>query len=127
AVGDIDLKALIELDRAHGRLATVTAVRPPARFGALETDGWRVTKFKEKPYGGDAWINGGFFVCSPAVIDYIEGDLTVFEQEPLERLASEDQLAAFHHDGFWQAMDTLRDRYALEELWASGKAPWRIW
>jgi glucose-1-phosphate cytidylyltransferase len=127
AVSDIDLRRLVELDRSHGRLATVTAVRPPARFGALETDGWRVTSFKEKPYGADAWINGGFFVCSPEVIDYIESDQTVFEQDPLERLVADGELAAYHHDGFWQAMDTLRDRYALEELWASGSAPWRTW
>ncbi len=124
AVGDIDLTALVAFHRQHGRRATVTAVKPPARFGALEMDGYAVTRFREKPTSSEAWINGGFFVLSPSVIDYIEGDATLWEREPLERLAQEKELVAFHHHGFWQAMDTLRDRNHLEELWASGGAPW---
>jgi glucose-1-phosphate cytidylyltransferase len=127
AVAAIDVRALVDFHREHGKKATVTAVRPPARFGALESVGTNVTRFTEKPAGGDAWVNGGFFVLSPSVLDYIEDDLTVWEREPIERLAQEGELSAYHHDGFWQAMDTLRDRYALEELWASGKAPWKIW
>lgn len=127
AVGDVDITSLLAFHRAHGRLATVTAVRPPARFGALETDGDRVVRFKEKPASGEAWINGGFFVLSRAVLDYIDGDETLFEHEPLERLAADGELALYRHDGFWQPMDTLRDRNQLEELWSSGKAPWRIW
>jgi glucose-1-phosphate cytidylyltransferase len=127
AVGNIDIRALAKFHHNQGTLATVTAVRPPARFGALEGDGDRVTRFKEKPAGGDAWINGGFFVLSPKTLDYIAGDDTLWENEPVEKLASEGQLSAYHHNGFWQPMDTLRDRTALEELWASGNAPWKIW
>jgi len=127
AVGNINIGALVDFHRHQGKLATVTAVRPPARFGALESDGERVLRFKEKPAGGDAWINGGFFVLSASVLDYVAGDSTLWEHEPLERLAAEGQLAAYHHDGFWQAMDTLRDRHALAELWASGAAPWKTW
>jgi glucose-1-phosphate cytidylyltransferase len=127
AVGPVDIRALVAFHKQQGKKATVTAVRPPARFGALESDGASVTRFTEKPPGGDAWINGGFFVLSREVLDYIDGDSTLWEQEPIERLANEGQLAAYHHDGFWQAMDTLRDRNALEELWASGSAPWKTW
>jgi len=127
SVGNIDLHALLDFHDSAGRLATVTAVRPPARFGALESDGNLVTRFKEKPAGGDAWINGGFFILSPQVLDYIDGDLSVWEHAPLERLAEEGQLAAYHHEGFWQAMDTIRDRQALDELWSSGQAPWKVW
>ena len=127
AVGDVDVARLLAFHRAEGRLATVTAVRPPARFGALETDGNRVVRFQEKPAGGEAWINGGFFVCSPGVLDYLGDDDTLFEHEPLERLARDGELAVFRHEGFWQPMDTLRDRNTLEELWASGEAPWRVW
>jgi len=127
AVGAIDISAVVSLHKAEGTLATVTAVRPPARFGALTTQNKRVTRFNEKPAGSDAWINGGFFVLSPAVVDYIEGDQTVWEQEPLERLASEGQLASYYHDGFWQPMDTLRDRDLLEYRWSRGQAPWKIW
>ena len=126
AVGQIDITELVKFHRSQGKKATVTAVRPPARFGAIETDGAIVTHFKEKPAGGDAWINGGFFILSPAVLDYIEGDATLWEQEPLESLAQEGEIAAYHHHGFWHAMDTLRDRQYLEELWASGHAPWKI-
>jgi len=127
AVGDIDVRALVQFHRSQNTYATVTAVRPPARFGSLESDGSRVLRFKEKPVGGDAWINGGFFVLSPSVLDYIEGDATLWEHRPLERLTADGQLSAFHHGGYWQAMDTLRDRHALEELWSSGNAPWKIW
>ncbi|MCU1492523.1 MAG: Nucleotidyl transferase [Acidimicrobiaceae bacterium] len=127
AVGSVDVTKVVEFHKSQGTLATVTAVRPPARFGALQIEDDRVVRFKEKPVGDDAWINGGFFVLSPSVIDYIKGDESIWEHEPLERLASEGQLAAYHHEGFWQPMDTLRDRHALEELWATGNAPWRIW
>lgn len=127
AVGDIDVRKLVDYHYQEGRLATVTAVRPPARFGALECSGNRVTSFQEKPAGDDAWINGGFFVLSPKVFDYIDGDDTLWEREPVERLAAEGELTAYFHRGFWQPMDTLREKYALEELWSSGKAPWKLW
>ena len=126
-VGDIDVTASIAAHRRRGRLATVTAVRPPGRFGALELSGESVSGFREKPEGDGGWINGGFFVCSPKVGDYIEGDATVWEREPMERLAAEGQLGAHLHQGFWQPMDTLRDRRQLEALWASGQAPWKVW
>jgi len=126
-VGDVDVTASIAFHRAHGRLATVTAVAPPGRFGALERQGDRVTAFTEKPPGDGGSINGGFFILSPLVIDRIEGDETVWEQEPLRGLAREGQLRAFDHPGFWQPMDTMRDRDLLERLWASGTAPWRVW
>ena len=126
-VGDVDISAVIDLHRKSGRLATVTAARPPGRFGALRFDGDVVTGFQEKPEGDGGWINGGFFVVSPKVGSYIDGDSTVWEREPLERLAAEGQLGVHFHDGFWQPMDTLRDRHHLEALWASGKAPWKVW
>jgi glucose-1-phosphate cytidylyltransferase len=126
-VGDVDIGASIAFHRRHGRLATMTATRPPGRFGALDISGERVLAFKEKPKGDGGMINGGFFVLSPKVIDLVEGDHTVWEQEPLERLAHDDQLRAWRHDGFWQPMDTLRDRNLLEQLWASGHAPWKVW
>lgn len=126
-VGDIDIAASIAFHRAHGRQATVTAVAPPGRFGSLERQGDRVTAFTEKPPGDGGSINGGFFVLSPRVIDRIEGDTTLWEQEPLRGLARDGQLAAFDHPGFWQPMDTMRDRDLLERLWASGQAPWRVW
>jgi glucose-1-phosphate cytidylyltransferase len=126
-VGDVDITAGIALHRETGRLATVTATRPPGRFGALRFEGDRVTGFQEKPVGDGGWINGGFFVASPKIGDYIEGDATVWEREPMERLASEGQLSVYFHDGFWQPMDTLRDRRQLEDLWATGQAPWKIW
>ena len=125
-VANIDLKALVDFHQRQKVLATVTSVRPPGRFGALVTNGSRVLSFQEKPEGGSG-INGGFFVLSPAVIDYIEGDHTVWEGEPLERLAREGQLAAYAHEGFWHPMDTLRDMNELEALWSSGKAPWKVW
>jgi len=126
-VADIDLKAAIALHEREGRLATVTAAQPPGRFGALEADGSRVLGFREKPVGEGGWINGGFFVLNPKVGDYIEGDATVWEREPLERLAHDGQLSVYYHHGFWQPMDTLRDKRHLEELWEAGKAPWKVW
>ena len=127
-LADIDIPALLAFHEQAGVLATVTAARPPARFGAMDIDGdARVTGFREKPEGDGGWINGGFFVCSPKVGDYIDQDSTTWEREPLERLAQERQLAAFEHDGFFQPMDTLRDRQHLDALWASGEAPWAVW
>ncbi|HEV2442427.1 MAG TPA: glucose-1-phosphate cytidylyltransferase [Steroidobacteraceae bacterium] len=126
-VSNLNLTDLIKFHRGHGRIATVTAVRPPARFGRLELEGDRVARFDEKPLSGEAWINGAFFVLEPRVFDYIEGDATQFEREPLERLASDGQLMAYRHNGFWQCMDTMRDKVRLESLWASGDAPWKIW
>jgi glucose-1-phosphate cytidylyltransferase len=126
-VASIDIAALLQFHRAHGKLATVTAVRPPGRFGALEIRGEQVNAFVEKPQGDNAYINGGFFVLSPRVLDYIAGDATMWEREPMERLAREGQLAAFRHDGFWQPMDTLRDKAYLETLWQSGNAEWKLW
>ena len=126
-VCDVDLRALIAFHKSHGKLATVTAVRPPARYGSLVVDGPRVTEFAEKPRAGEAWINGGYFVLEPAVLDYIAGDATHFEREPLERLSAEGQLMAFFHPGFWQSMDNLRDVRVLEKLWSGGSAPWKVW
>ncbi len=127
-VADIDITALIAQHRAEGRLATVTAVQPPGRFGSLELGrGVDVAGFREKPPGDGGWINGGFFVLSPKVIGYLAGDHTNWEKEPMEMLSSERQLAAYKHDGFWRPMDTLRDKTLLEELWASGAAPWKVW
>jgi glucose-1-phosphate cytidylyltransferase len=126
-VTSVDLNALLAFHRAHGKLATVTAVRPPARFGGIELDGNQVTAFAEKPLSGEGWINGGFFVLEPEVLDYIEGDDTRWESEPMERLAREGQLMAYLHDSFWQCMDTLRDLRLLESLWESGNAPWKVW
>jgi glucose-1-phosphate cytidylyltransferase len=123
-VAAIDIQDVLAFHRRHGRLATLTAVRPPARFGALSLDGDLVERFVEKPQLGEGWINGGFFVLEPQVLDYIEGDETVFEHGPLERLTREGQLAAYRHDGFWQCMDTMRDVRLLEGLWESGEAPW---
>jgi glucose-1-phosphate cytidylyltransferase len=126
-VSTVDLDKLLEFHRSHGKLATLTAVRPPARFGHLELDGDRIAEFSEKPQTGEGWINGAFFVLEPGVFDYIDGDETRFEREPLERLAADDQLMAFRHYDFWQCMDTLREKMLLEELWASGRAPWKVW
>ncbi len=126
-VSDISIENLLAYHRSHGRLVTLTAVRPPARFGALEITDGRVARFTEKPQIGEGWINGAFFVCEPGVFDYIEGDATLFEKEPLENLASDGQLMAYQHEGFWQCMDTLRDKYLLNHLWESGKAPWKTW
>ena len=127
-VADVDVSALIAFHKQQKRLATLTAVQPPGRYGALQMgpDG-DVQGFQEKPEGDGGWINGGFFVLEPEVIDLIEGDATTWEQEPLKGLASRGQLSAFHHSGFWQPMDTLRDRMYLEGLWNEGKAPWKVW
>jgi len=127
-VADVDVKALLAFHRAHGRLATVTAARTPGRFGVLDIGhGGRVDEFREKPDDEIGWINGGFFVLEPAVLDYIEGDATSFEREPLRRLAADGQLMAYEHRGFWQAVDTVHDKRRLEELWESGAATWRVW
>jgi glucose-1-phosphate cytidylyltransferase len=126
-VGDVDVSALITFHRAEGRLATVTATQPPGRFGALQYHETRVTGFREKPEGDGGWINGGFFVLSPKVGRYIEGDYTVWEREPMERLAADGELSVYFHKGFWQPMDTLREKRQLEALWASGRAPWKKW
>jgi glucose-1-phosphate cytidylyltransferase len=126
-VSDVDIGALMRFHARSGKLATITAVQPPGRFGTLDVQGDSVRRFIEKPHGDGAWINGGFFVLSPRVLDYIEHDHTLWEREPLERLAAEGQLGAFVHRGFWQPMDTLRDKTLLEELWRSGKAPWKSW
>jgi len=127
-VANVDIKALIPFHQSHGLQATLTAVQPPGRFGALELGSdERIQAFQEKPQGDGSWINGGFFVLDPSVIERIEGDHTLWEQEPLASLAHDGQLAAYRHHGFWQPMDTLRDRQHLEELWSSGKAPWKVW
>ncbi|MBI3548563.1 MAG: glucose-1-phosphate cytidylyltransferase [Elusimicrobia bacterium] len=124
-VGSVDIGALLKFHRAQGKLATVTAVRPPARFGGLELSGTLVRRFTEKPQTGEGWINGGFFVFEPGALKYMASDASVLEREPLERLARDGELAAFRHEGFWQPMDTLRDKQLLEQLWTSGKAPWK--
>ena len=126
-VADVDVRALLRFHESHGKLATVTTVRPPARFGGIVFDGNRVSQFTEKPQTGEGWVNGGFFVLNRAVLDYIDGDHTLWERDPMERLAADGQLMAFQHDGFWQPMDTLRERRLLEELWATGSAPWKVW
>ena len=127
-VSDLDITALIEFHHEHGRLATVTATRPPGRYGALQLGkSAAVTRFEEKPLGDSGWINGGFFVLHPSVIDYVENDETSWEGEPLVRLAKDRQLHAFQHEGFWQPMDTLRDKIYLQELWDQGRAPWKTW
>ncbi|WP_443695734.1 glucose-1-phosphate cytidylyltransferase [Pseudomonas sp.] len=126
-VGDIDISATIEFHKKHGKAATLTATFPPGRFGALDIRQGQVLNFKEKPKGDGAMINGGFFVLNPEVLKYITGDASVWEQEPLMNLASDQQLMAYEHQGFWQPMDTLRDKHLLEELWMSGKAPWKTW
>nr|MDT0665249.1 sugar phosphate nucleotidyltransferase [Micromonospora sp. DSM 115978] len=126
-VSDIDLDALLAFHKSHGKIATLSAVRPPARFGHLELDGDCITEFSEKPQAGEGWINGAFFVLEPQVFDYIAGDATQFEKEPLEQLAKDGELMAYRHAGFWQCMDTVRDRKLLQQLWDSGSAPWKVW
>ena len=126
-VGDVDIAKSIEFHKAHGKLATMTATQPPGRFGALDLHGSEVKNFLEKPHGDGGWINGGFFVLSPKVLDLIDGDETLWEKAPLENLAKTGNLQAYMHKGFWQPMDTLRDKTLLEDLWASGKAPWKVW
>lgn len=125
-LSNVDVKALHAFHLRHGRLATVTAARPPARFGNIQLEGDQVMRFAEKPQAGEGWINAGFFVLNRAVLDYIEGDETIWERAPLERLAQDGQLMAYQHEGFWQPMDTLREKQFLEELWQSGRAPWRV-
>jgi glucose-1-phosphate cytidylyltransferase len=127
-VSDVDIGRLVDFHRAHGQLATITATNPLGRFGTLNIQGNdRVTSFREKPHGDGGMINGGFFVLSPKVIDLIDGDQTLWEHEPLERLAEAGELVAYRHDGFWQCMDTLRDKQLLDELWVRGNAPWKVW
>ena len=126
-VSDIDINALVEFHRKSGRLATLTAVQPPGRFGSLILEGARILAFEEKPKGDGGWINGGFFVLSPKVIDFVDGDDTVWERAPMEGLASGGQLGAYFHRGFWQPMDTLRDKIHLEDLWTARTAPWKKW
>lgn len=126
-LSDVRIDRLIEFHRQSGSIATLTAVQPPGRFGALSLDKTRITSFQEKPQGDGGWINGGYFVLEPAAINYIEGDDTVWEKEPLEAIAREEKLSAFLHNGFWQPMDTMRDKLRLEELWNTGAAPWKVW
>ncbi len=126
-VGDINIRELFDFHASHKKLASVTAVRPPSRFGALKLEKNIVVEFSEKPQTGEGWINGGFFVFEPEVLDYFDGDDTILERTPLEQLAKDGQLMAFRHNGFWQPMDTMRDKELLESLWATGKAPWRMW
>ncbi len=126
-VADIDLGKLLEFHRSHGKLATLTAARPPARYGHMELNGDVVEEFSEKPQAKEGWINGAFFVLEPGVFDYIDGDETQWEKEPLENLAKDGQLRAYKHNSFWQCMDTLREKYILQKYWDSGKAPWKIW
>ena len=126
-VADVNLDDLLAFHRSHGKICTMTAVRPPARYGHLVFDGDKVSEFTEKPNIGEGWINGAFFVVEPQVFDYIDGDTTVWEHEPLERLAAEGELMAYRHTSFWQCMDTLREKYLLQRLWESGNAPWKLW
>ncbi len=126
-VADVDVRATLAFHAQHGRLATMTAVRPPGRFGSVELEGERITRMVEKPRGDGGYINGGFFVLSPGVLEYVAGDASVWEEEPLSRLAHDGQLMAYRHDGFWKPMDTLREQQQLEALWQSGHAPWKVW
>jgi glucose-1-phosphate cytidylyltransferase len=128
-LSDVNITKLVEFHNSQGALATLTAVQPPGRFGAftLAHDQTRITAFSEKPTGDGAWVNGGFFVLEPAAINYVAGDATVWEREPLERLAHEGRLTAYRHEGFWQPMDTLRDKQVLEDLWQSANPPWKVW
>lgn len=126
-VSDVDIGAILDFHRRHGKLATLTAVRPPARFGTMVFDGDQVVEFAEKRQTGEGWINGGFFVFEPGVFDYLNGDPTVLEEAPLQQLARDGQLFAYRYEGFWQCMDTLRDKNLLEELWQKGAAPWKVW
>ena len=126
-VADLDIRALLEFHKTHGKLATVTTVRSPARFGRLVLEGDQITEFYEKPEASEGWVNGGYFVLSPKAIDYIDGDDSIWERDPVERLAHDGQLVGYRHYGFWSCMDTLKEKNMLEELWTSGKAPWKIW
>ena len=126
-VSDVNLQDLLAFHRSHGKLATLTAVRPPARYGYMQFEGDRVAQFTEKPQIGEGWINGAFFVLEPGIFEYIAGDDTVWEREPLENLAGDGELVAYRHESFWQCMDTLREKYILESFWQSGNAPWKVW
>lgn len=126
-VSTVDLDALVDFHRSHGKLCTLTAVHPPARYGHLEIDGDRIVEFNEKPQASEGWINGAFFVMEPEIADFIDGDDTLFEREPLERLAAKGQLMAYRHTDFWACMDTMRDKVMLEQLWQRGEAPWKLW
>lgn len=126
-VADVDIRALLRFHESHGKLATVTTVRPPARFGSIVFDGQRVSEFSEKPQTGEGWINGGFFVLNRKVLDYIDGDESIWERGPMEHIARDGQLMAFRHEGFWQPMDTLREKKLLDDLWLAGTAPWKVW
>lgn len=126
-LADIDITSEIAFHKARKGLATMCAVQPPGRFGAIDIQDSRITRFEEKPSGDGSWINGGFFILEPGVLDYIDGDATIWERDPLEALARDGQLSAYTHNGFWQPMDTLRDKVKLEELWQSGNAPWKVW
>jgi glucose-1-phosphate cytidylyltransferase len=126
-VADVDIRALLRFHESHGKLATVTTVRPPARFGSILFDGQRVSEFSEKPQAGEGWINGGFFVLNRKVIDFVSDDTSIWERAPMERLASEGELMAYRHEGFWQPMDTLREKKLLDDLWLNGTAPWKVW
>ena len=126
-LSNVDIRALVAFHKAHGKLATVTTVRPPARFGGVIFDGDHVVEFTEKPQAEGGWINGGFFVLEPGALEYIAGDKSIWEREPLEQLAIDGELMAFRHEGFWQPMDTLREKRVLEDLWRSGSAPWKVW
>ncbi len=126
-VSDVNIADLLAFHDKHKKLATMTAIQPPGRYGSLEINDHSVKRFQEKPKGDGGWINGGFFILEPEVLEYIEEDKTTWEKEPLERLARENQLAAYQHNGFWQAMDTLRDKNHLESLWSDNKAPWKVW
>jgi glucose-1-phosphate cytidylyltransferase len=126
-LADVDIAALVSYHQGHGKQATVTAIQPPGRFGSLEVEGGSVKSFLEKPAGDGSWINGGFFVLEPAALDQVEGDDTYWEREPMERLAAAGEMMAFKHEGFWQPMDTMRDKGLLEELWSSERAPWKVW
>lgn len=126
-VADIDVRQVLKFHKNHGKKATITAVRPPARFGGLEFDGDKIISFREKPQVGEGWINGGFMVLDPGVFEYIYGDETIFEASPLEKLCEDGELMAYKHEGFWQPMDTLREKQLIEDLWQSENAPWKIW
>lgn len=126
-VANVDAKKLLNFHKSHGKLVTVTAVKPTARFGGMQFDGDQVSSFKEKPQSGEGWINGGFFVMEPEFFDYLDDDKTVLETTPMEKLVDDGQLMAYKHDGFWQCMDTLREKQLLESLWNRNEAPWKIW
>jgi glucose-1-phosphate cytidylyltransferase len=126
-LANVNISELLKFHRSHGKLATLTAVRPPGRFGAIDIKGDRIVNFSEKDQAREGWINGGFFVLEPEICDYIEGDETPFESEPLKRLTKEGQLMAYKHDGFWLPMDVIREKLLLQEYWESGKAPWKVW